>query len=131
MSTPSKTCVLYSDDTDVYIEFKDIKVDCVSYTAVIFDIDTEHKGCFCDKTQTSIPSGIIHATHNTHHTRTNNHTPNKREQTSSKTTDRPNAGHSNQRACQVAFRKLRNLEAVIRVVYQPTKPTKSTHANML
>ena len=44
ISTPSKTCVLYLNDNDGYTEFKDMKVDSVANTAVIFDTNIEHRG---------------------------------------------------------------------------------------
>ena len=44
ISTQSKTCVLYLNDNDGYTEFKDMKVDSVANTAVIFDTNIEHRG---------------------------------------------------------------------------------------
>ena len=44
ISTQSKTCVLYLNDNDGYTEFKDMRVDSVANTAVIFDTNIEHRG---------------------------------------------------------------------------------------
>ena len=44
ITTQSKTFVLYLNDNDGYTEFKDMKVDSVANTAVIFDTNIEHRG---------------------------------------------------------------------------------------